>query len=122
MKIAIPVANGKLCLHFGHCEKFAFLQIDEATHKIVESLLLSPPAHEPGVLPRWIGAQGATQVIAGGMGAMARTMLEKNGISVQVGAPSLGPAEVAGLWLRGELIAGENGCDHDAVGGHDCSH
>ena len=27
-KIAIPLAEGKLCMHFGHCEKFAIIEVD----------------------------------------------------------------------------------------------
>ena len=34
MKIAIPVADGKLCMHFGHCEKFALIDIDEVKNVI----------------------------------------------------------------------------------------
>lgn len=29
MKIAIPVAEGKLCMHFGHCEVFALFDVNE---------------------------------------------------------------------------------------------
>jgi len=25
MKIAIPIADGKLCAHFGHCEQFSLV-------------------------------------------------------------------------------------------------
>ena len=28
MKIAIPLAEGKLCIHFGHCETFALIDVD----------------------------------------------------------------------------------------------
>ena len=28
LKIAIPVAEGRLCLHFGHCGRFAVLTLD----------------------------------------------------------------------------------------------
>jgi hypothetical protein len=32
MKIAIPLASGKLCAHFGHCEQMALLEVDENRH------------------------------------------------------------------------------------------
>ncbi|MBN1984529.1 MAG: hypothetical protein JW795_23585, partial [Chitinivibrionales bacterium] len=35
MKIAIPTEQNKLCMHFGHCEKFVFVTVDEATKSIV---------------------------------------------------------------------------------------
>lgn len=28
MKIALPVAQGKLCIHFGHSEKFVLIETD----------------------------------------------------------------------------------------------
>jgi len=34
MKIAIPIAGGKLCMHFGHCEQFALIAADAKTKKI----------------------------------------------------------------------------------------
>ena len=33
MKIAIPLANGQLAMHFGHCEQFALIDVDEATRQ-----------------------------------------------------------------------------------------
>jgi predicted Fe-Mo cluster-binding NifX family protein len=36
MKIAIPTSQGKLCQHFGHCEEFVFIEVDENTKKIIK--------------------------------------------------------------------------------------
>ena len=33
MKIAIPLAAGRLCMHFGHCEQFALVEVDEAPRR-----------------------------------------------------------------------------------------
>ncbi len=49
MKIAIPTANGKLCQHFGHCEKFVFIEVDEATKEIT-SKKFENSLKLPGVL------------------------------------------------------------------------
>ena len=58
MKIAIPLYDGRLCAHFGHCRQFALVQIDEANKvRIVE--LAEPPEHAPGVLPAWLSERGA---------------------------------------------------------------
>jgi len=54
MRIAIPVTDGKLSAHFGHCEEFAMVDVDEQTSQISNILRLQPPAHEPGVLPQWL--------------------------------------------------------------------
>ncbi len=68
MKIAIPVADGRLCPHFGHCQQFALIDVDETTRQTAPTAFLTPPPHEPGVLPRWLHQQGADVIIAGGMG------------------------------------------------------
>ena len=58
MKIAIPMAEGRLCMHFGHCEQFALVEVDEANKVVTSTSYLTPPPHEPGVLPRWLHEQG----------------------------------------------------------------
>ena len=112
MKIAIPVADGKLCMHFGHCEQFALLDVDEQAKKITGKQLLTPPAHEPGVLPRWLHEQGANIIIAGGMGSRAQSLFAENGIKVIVGVPGDEPEKVAVAYLEGTLVSGDNVCDH----------
>jgi ATP-binding protein involved in chromosome partitioning len=57
IKIAIPMAEDKLCLHFGHCERFALLDVDLTGRKIISRADAVPPPHEPGVLPRWLAEQ-----------------------------------------------------------------
>ncbi len=112
MKIAIPLASGKLCMHFGHCEQFALLDIDVGSKTITHKQLLTPPPHEPGLLPRWLGEQGATRIIAGGMGQRARQLFLQQGIEVTVGAPAEEPEILAQAYLEGTLDTGENLCDH----------
>jgi len=112
MKIAIPVADGMLCLHFGHCQQFALVEVDEAAKSVGEIELLTPPPHEPGVLPRWLQEQGANVIIAGGMGQHAQQLFAKNDITVVVGAPVGHPEQLAAAYLNKTLQAGENACDH----------
>ncbi len=110
MKIAIPVAQGKLAMHFGHCEQFALVEVTDG--RIVQTTLITPPAHEPGVLPKWLHEQGANMIIAGGMGQRAQGHFEEHGIHVLIGAPSLTPDELVGKYLDGTLETGDNICDH----------
>ena len=72
IKIAIPLAEGKLCMHFGHCETFALIDVDLEQRKIIGRVDLTPPPHEPGVIPKWVAAQGAGLILAGGMGQRAQ--------------------------------------------------
>lgn len=39
MKIAIPMAGGQLCMHFGHCEQFALVDVDETAGKPANTTL-----------------------------------------------------------------------------------
>jgi predicted Fe-Mo cluster-binding NifX family protein len=112
MIIAIPTADGRLCPHFGHCRQFAFVEADPQTRQIGSVRYLDPPAHEPGVLPRWLSEQGADVVIAGGMGQRARGLLDAQGVQVVVGATATPPAEAARAYLDQTLEVGENACDH----------
>ena len=112
MKIAIPVADGRLCMHFGHCEQFALVEADEASKTVTGTTYLTPPAHEPGVLPRWLHEQGASVIIAGGMGQRAQGLFSQNGITVVVGAAGDSPEELASAYLAGTLATGQNICDH----------
>ena len=112
MRIAIPLAQGKLSLHFGHCEKFAVIDTDDNSTKIANREDLTPPPHEPGVLPRWLGGMGVNVIIAGGMGQRAQQLFAQNDIKVVVGASSGTPEELASAYLEETLETGDNICDH----------
>ena len=110
MKIAIPVAEGRLTAHFGHAAEFAIVHVEN--QEIREKELLTPPPHEPGVLPRWLHELGVEVIVAGGMGQRALSLFGENGIKVVTGAPSLTPEELVHQYLTNTLVAGENVCDH----------
>jgi len=112
MKVAIPLAQGKLTLHFGHCEQFAIVDVNEETKKITGREDLTPPPHEPGVLPRWLHEQNVNVIIAGGMGQRAQQLFVQNDIEVVVGASSAEPEELILAHLQGTLEVGNNACDH----------
>jgi len=48
MKIAIPLTSGRLSMHFGHCEEFALVDVDEQNKEVSETIKVRPPAHQPG--------------------------------------------------------------------------
>ena len=86
--------------------------MDEKTKKVAGKQMLTPPPHEPGVLPRWLHEQGANVIIAGGMGQRAQSLFAENGIKVVVGAPAEAPEELVSQYLAGTLVSGANVCDH----------
>ncbi len=112
MRIAIPTANGQLCMHFGHCELFTLIDIDPDAKTIVKQTNVTPPEHQPGVLPPWLKEQGTDLVIAGGMGQRAQQIFNQHGVEVIIGAPADAPESVVQAYLDGSLETGENICDH----------
>ena len=110
MKFAIPLAEGKLTAHFGHCKEFALIDVEGEEIKSKEILI--PPPHEPGVLPKWLHDQGANVIIAGGMGQRAQTLFTEQDITVVVGASAEDPEILVKSYLKNTLISGDNLCDH----------
>jgi predicted Fe-Mo cluster-binding NifX family protein/predicted RNA-binding Zn-ribbon protein involved in translation (DUF1610 family) len=112
MRIAIPLANEKLAMHFGHCERFALVDVDPTEKKILKREDIDAPPHQPGLLPPWLAERGVNMIIAGGMGQRAQGLFAEHGIQVVFGAPADTPERLVGDYLTGTLQAGENVCDH----------
>ena len=112
MKIVIPVSDGKLCMHFGHCDQFAMIDVDIQAKKILKMEEIAAPKHEPGLLPGWLAERGAEVIIAGGMGSRAQSLFAEKKIQVVVGAPGDTPESVVQAYLSKTLVTGENVCDH----------
>jgi ATP-binding protein involved in chromosome partitioning len=112
MRIAIPLAQGQLGVHFGHCEEFALVDVDPQQKSISGMHREVPPPHEPGLLPRWLGQRDVNVIIAGGMGQRALGLFAENGIQVVIGATAGSPEELVMAYLNGTLQTGANVCDH----------
>jgi predicted Fe-Mo cluster-binding NifX family protein len=112
MRIAIPLAEGKLAMHFGHCQHFAIIDVDPAAKKILKREDIAAPPHEPGLLPPWLAERGANMIIAGGMGQRAHELFAARGMEVMLGAAAETPEKLVTDYLAGTLTLGENICDH----------
>ena len=119
MKYAVPVTGGTMSLHFGHCEQFAFFDVDEQTKEITHTEFIASPEHQPGLLPVWLAEKGAEVVIAGGMGPHAVDLLQQRSIIVVLGATESDPEKAVLSYLNGVLTTGDNVCDHDS---NECAH
>jgi predicted Fe-Mo cluster-binding NifX family protein len=120
-KIAIPIENGILCPHFGHCQQFSIIETDG--NKITGEHLLTPPPHEPGLLPAWLAEKGVTDVIAGGMGQKAIMIFNDQHINVFIGAPIRDAKELVSEFLENKLVLTSNYCDHKGHHDHEnCKH
>lgn len=108
--IAIPTSNGLLDEHFGHCQHFALLSVED--NKIVSETTIDAPPHEPGLLPKFLAEKGVSDVLAGGMGNRAIQLFNQHQVNVFVGAPKLSPKDIAEGFLNGSLKFAANYCDH----------
>ena len=112
MRYAVPVTDGRLAEHFGHCEYFALFDVDEERKTILKRELIPSPGHQPGFLPAWLAEEGVSVVIASGMGSRAQSLFEESHIQVVVGASGDDPERVVLDYIQGNLPIGENICDH----------
>lgn len=112
MKYAVPLVGGKLSEHFGHCEEFAFFDIDETTRKILQRDIVAAPKHEPGVFPVWLAEREISIIIAAGMGSRAQALFSENNIKVITNVLSKDPEKAVLDYLNGTLTTGNDICDH----------
>ena len=112
MRYAIPVSGGVVSTHFGHCEHFALIDVDEQRREIVGKEVVPSPGHQPGLLPQWLAEVGVSVVIAGGMGSRAQSLFQQNRIKVIIGVLESDPERVVMNYLNGILATGDNICDH----------
>ena len=112
MRYAVPMSGGKVATHFGHCEQFALIDVDEARNEIVGKEIISSPGHEPGLLPVWLAEEGVSAVIASGMGSRAQGLFRQNHIEVIINVLGSDPEKVVLDYIRGTLEVGDNICDH----------
>lgn len=117
-KIAIPtMADGTLSQHFGRAPKFTFVTLKEG--EVVETQVLDAPPHEHGSAPRFIAANGGTDVLCGGLGAGAVKILNELGIQVHGGAPVLPVSELVEQYLNGTIVYGDSSCHGGCHHHHD---
>jgi predicted Fe-Mo cluster-binding NifX family protein len=120
-RIAIPIEGDLLSAHFGHSQAFAFVNTEG--NNITDITILTPPEHQHGAFPRWVAANGATDVIAGGMGAHAIELFGQNGVNAFVGAPIKSPKELVEDFLANRLTLTGKYCNHkEGDEHHKCHH
>ena len=112
MRIAIPVVDGVVARHFGHCQQFALLDVETDSKRIVTKEFVDAPDHQPGLLPGWLAERGANVIIAGGMGVRAQQLFAQQGIEVLAGSAVQDPEAAVEAYLAGTLETSENPCDH----------
>ena len=110
MRVAFPTNDRvKVEEHFGHAKEFAFANVKDG--KVISTEYQTPPAHSPGVIPAFVGEQGATVIITGGMGGMAVNLFKEQNIDVILGATG-SIEDTLKTYIEGELASTGSVCDH----------
>lgn len=119
--IAIPLENGVLCEHFGHCQTFAIVDVKNGLITTIKEI--EPPEHVPGLYPAWVAQFGVTDVIAAGMGQKAIELFNQQKINAFVGAPVKTAKELVNDFIGNKLLLSANYCNHDEHHEHgNCQH
>ncbi|MCX7709467.1 MAG: NifB/NifX family molybdenum-iron cluster-binding protein [Clostridia bacterium] len=114
MKIAIATEGTNVSGHFGKCENFTMVEIENSSVK--SKAVVSTLGNQHGLLPGFLASHHVDVVIAGGMGEGARQNLVSNGIEIISGV-SGNIDEVIKVFMSGDLKSSNAGCS-----GHGHSH
>lgn len=117
MIIALPTRDGNIDDHFGHCDHYTLITIDDDKNILSKERMDSPQGCgcKSDIAPI-LADKGVKVMLAGNMGGGALNILKKAGIEVVRGCS--GPIDdVAAKWLAGDLADNQITCDH-----HDCDH
>ena len=120
MKIALPTRQSMIDSHFGHCEYFTVITIDDNRQIQTEEIVPSPAGCGcKSDIASVLADMGVSVMLAGNMGDGAVRVLNNSGIEVLRGC-SGSVKDVAHQWLEGTLLdSGDSCAEH---GGHDCNH
>jgi predicted Fe-Mo cluster-binding NifX family protein len=125
MLIALPLTeNDEFSPHLGAAAKVALYTLAPDARSILRTATVVPPAAEPCGWADWLGTQGVTHFLAGGMGRGAQQRMAAAGILVSVGVAPAAPAVLVRAFLDGSLASGANACEgvHHGEHGHPHHH
>lgn len=117
MKIALPTRDGVIDSHFGHCDYFTIIEVNEHKEVVSKSVLESPQGCGcKSSIATTLAQLGVQWMLAGNMGQGAVNVLKEQNIKVVRGCSGAVEA-VAEAWLKGEVADNSVACDH-----HSCNH
>lgn len=127
MKIAIATEGNNVYGHFGKCENFTIVEVENS--EVKNKTIVNTVGNQHGLLPAFLASHNVNLVIAGGMGDGARQKLASENIEVISGV-SGSVEEVTNEYLNGRLKSSGDGCsDHEhshhhshGEGGCSCGH
>jgi predicted Fe-Mo cluster-binding NifX family protein len=119
MRVAISTDRGYVSAHFGRCPAYTIVDIQDA--KVLAREEIVNPGHQPGFLPQYLSERGVGVIIAGGMGPRAQGLFAGKNIQTIIGVQGR-IDDVIEKYLRHELEAGQDLCDHGQQHEGPCRH
>jgi len=107
MLIAIATDEGNVSPHFGRCQTYTMVDIENG--HIVKKEQMANPGHAPGAIPEFLNRKGAKKIVCGGIGARATELFAQYGIEIVAGVD--GAVEhVIDRLAKGTLTGGKSLC------------
>lgn len=103
MKIAMPLAKGRIAELSENCDRFTIVDVDLTESRVLASCRAEPEAAWLGRLVPWLTDKTVDLVIAVEVSAGMRPDLIDNSIRVIAGAPNDSPHSVIKAYLAGDL-------------------
>ena len=103
MKIAMPLAEGRVAGLSDDCERFTIVDVDLTENRILDSCRAEPDAEWLGRLAPWLAEQEVDLVIAVEVRPKMKTDLMERNIRITAGAPNDSPHSVIKAYLAGSL-------------------
>lgn len=120
-KIALPTRCGQIDDHFGHCEFYTVVSVNEENQIVGIQTIPSPQGCGcKSNIASILQEDGVTVMLAGNMGSGALNKLTACGIQVLRGCN--GPVmDVVQAYLEGKILDSGIACQHHEEG-HECHH
>jgi predicted Fe-Mo cluster-binding NifX family protein len=116
MKIAIATEGTSVFGHFGKCESFTLVDVEN--NEVKSKTVVSTLENQHGLLPAFLASHNVNVVIAGGMGEGAKQKLDQNNIEAITGV-SGSVEEAINSYINGILkSSGANCSSHEHSHSH----
>ena len=107
MLIAIATDAENVSSHFGRCQTYTLVDIEDGNVK--EKNIVGNPGHSPGAIPQFLNEKGAKRIVCGGMGPRAMELFKQYSIEMQTGVEGR-VEDVIQKLAQGTLTGGASPC------------
>ncbi len=124
MIIALATDGGFVSPHFGRCQAYTMVDIENGN--VLKKEQIANPGHAPGAIPEFLNKKGAQKIVCGGIGARATELFGQYGIEILAGISGTVENVIEEL-KEGKLAGGKSLCSPGAGRGYgiektECDH